>query len=86
MQLPLPSGKSLGLSGGLYNRMQATFTKFMQLPFLPQLTEKDVWIDRKVGLVGTSGQRACGRKIGGRMVSEATNLSIASAVCLAGPT
>jgi len=48
IKVPLPGNKSFGLSGGLYNRMMATYTKFMQLPFLPKLTEENVWIDRKV--------------------------------------
>jgi len=47
LKVPLPGGRSFGLSGGLYNRMVATYTKFMQLPFLPKLTEDDVWIARK---------------------------------------
>ncbi len=48
VRVPLPGGKSSGLSGGLYNRVMASYTKFMQLPFLPKLTEDAVWIDRKV--------------------------------------
>lgn len=48
IRAPLPGGKAFGLTGGLYNRMLASYTKFMQLPFLPKLTEDDVWIDRKV--------------------------------------
>lgn len=47
LSVPLPGGKSVGLSGGLYNRMQASFTKFMQIPGLPKLTNDDVWVDRK---------------------------------------
>ncbi|KAF5842636.1 75 kDa chloroplast membrane translocon [Dunaliella salina] len=46
-RIPLGKGRSLGLSGGLYNKCQATFTKFMQMPFLPKLTEDNVWVDRK---------------------------------------
>ena len=49
-KLPLPGGHSFGLSGGLYNRVMATYTKFMQLPFLPKMKEDAVWIDRKVGV------------------------------------
>ena len=50
VKLPLPGGHSFGLSGGLYNRVMATYTKFMQLPFLPKMKEDAVWIDRKVGV------------------------------------
>ena len=50
VKLPLPGGHSFGLSGGLYNRVMATYTKFMQLPFLPKMKEDAVWIDRKVRL------------------------------------
>ena len=46
--LPLPGGKWFGFTGGLYNRIQASYTKFMQIPFLPQLKQSDVWVDRKV--------------------------------------
>ena len=55
LKVPLPGGNSIGLTGGLYNRILATYTKFMQLPFLPKLTEDAVWIDRKVrySLFGT---------------------------------
>jgi hypothetical protein len=49
VKVPLPGGKELGLSGGLYNRVTASVTKFMEIPFLPKLTDKKVWIDRKVG-------------------------------------
>jgi hypothetical protein len=48
VRVPLPGGKAFGPTGGLYNRVLASYTKFMQLPFLPRLTEDDVWIDRKV--------------------------------------
>jgi len=47
LQLPLPGGRKIGPSGGIFNRCQATFTKFMQLPFLPNLTQDEVWIARK---------------------------------------
>ncbi|KAG1677438.1 hypothetical protein FOA52_001893 [Chlamydomonas sp. UWO 241] len=47
VRVPLPGGKAFGPTGGLYNRVLASYTKFMQLPFLPRLTEDDVWIDRK---------------------------------------
>jgi hypothetical protein len=40
-------GTSIGFTGGLYNRLQASFTKFMQLPGLPPLTNDDVWVKRK---------------------------------------
>ena len=46
VNLPLPNGSSFGLSGGLYNRLMVTFTKFMQLPGLPKLTVDKVWVDR----------------------------------------
>jgi hypothetical protein len=36
----------IGFSGGLYNKVQASYTKFMELP-IAQLTYKDVWVDRK---------------------------------------
>eukprot|EP00798_Chlamydomonas_sp_ICE-L_P024403 gene24403-10008_t len=38
---------NIGLSGGLYNRMMASYTKFMQLPFTPGISEDDVWINKK---------------------------------------
>lgn len=47
LKVPLPGGKSFGLSGGLFNRMQASVTKFMQLPFTPKLSMDDVWVKRK---------------------------------------
>jgi outer membrane protein assembly factor BamA len=47
VKVPLPNGNSFGLSGGLYNRLMVTFTKFIQLPGLPKLTEDNVWMDRK---------------------------------------
>lgn len=43
----LPSGRTLGLSGGIYNRAVASFTKFMEAPFLPKLTAQQLWKERK---------------------------------------
>jgi hypothetical protein len=40
-------GTGLGFTGGLYNRLQASFTKFIQLPFLAPMTNEDVWVKRK---------------------------------------
>jgi outer membrane protein assembly factor BamA len=41
-------GRRLGpLTGGVYNRAVASFTRFMQVPGLPRLTEEDVWVRRK---------------------------------------
>lgn len=47
LKVPLPGGRSVGLSGGLFNRLNASYTQFMQLPFLPKLTYEDVWVKRK---------------------------------------
>jgi outer membrane protein assembly factor BamA len=47
LQVPLPGGRKLGFNGGLYNRMIASLTHFMQLPGLKQLTDDDVWLKRK---------------------------------------
>lgn len=47
LQVPLPGGRKLGFSGGLYNRMVATATHFMQLPGLKPLSDDDVWLRRK---------------------------------------
>lgn len=45
--MPLPGGKQLGFGGGLYNRLTASYTKFMQLPGIKGLTDDDVWIRRR---------------------------------------
>lgn len=47
LQVPLPGGRKLGFGGGLYNRMVASATHFMQLPGLQQLSDDDVWLRRK---------------------------------------
>ncbi|KIY94844.1 Protein TOC75 [Monoraphidium neglectum] len=47
LKLPLPGGRALGFGGGLYNRVTAAFTKFVQLPGLGPLTDDDVWLRRK---------------------------------------
>ncbi|KAI8470930.1 MAG: 75 kDa chloroplast membrane translocon [Monoraphidium minutum] len=47
VKLPLPGGRALGFGGGVYNRVTATFTKFMQLPGLRKLTDDDVWLRRR---------------------------------------
>lgn len=51
LRVPLPGGKSVGLTGGLFNRLSASYTKFMQMPGLPKLTYEDVYVKRKVGAV-----------------------------------
>ncbi|GIL43025.1 hypothetical protein Vafri_837 [Volvox africanus] len=43
----LPGGRKLGLSGGIYNRATASYTKFIEAPFLPKLTTEQLWKDRK---------------------------------------
>lgn len=45
--LPLPGGKRIGLSGGIYNRATVAYTHFMQLPGMRKLTDDDVWVNRK---------------------------------------
>ena len=45
--VPLPGGRRLGFSGGIYNRMVASLTHFMQLPGLRPLTDDDVWVQRR---------------------------------------
>jgi outer membrane protein assembly factor BamA len=47
LQVPLPGGRKLGFNGGLYNRITAAYTHFMQIPFLQQLSDDDVWVKRK---------------------------------------
>ena len=47
LKVPLPGGRRVGLSGGFFNRVLASYTTFMQLPGLPKLTYEDVWVKRK---------------------------------------
>ena len=45
--ISLPGGRKLGLSGGIYNRATASYTKFLEAPFLPKLTTEQLWKERK---------------------------------------
>lgn len=48
LKVPLPGGRgSVGLGGGIYNRVTAAYTRFMQLPGAPRLTDDDVWVRRR---------------------------------------
>lgn len=47
LKVPLPGGRSFGLSGGLFNRALASYTNFVQIPGLRKLSQEDVWLKRK---------------------------------------
>lgn len=43
----LPGGRTIGLSGGIFNRATAAYTKFIEAPFLPKLNTEQLWKERK---------------------------------------